>query len=319
MDIKTRFLIISDTHANDFIVPKHPVDVAIHCGDITEGSKLDEYRQSLELFKDINAPLKLVIAGNHDFTLDIPTFQKKAADATAAFSIEPELMTREYGDFGEARQLLTDAGLTFLDEGIHHFTLQNGAKLKVYASPFTPSLGDSGFQFRRGDFHDFAIGDADVVITHGPPEGVLDRTASKQRGGSDHLFAAVARARPRLHCFGHIHEGWGAKLVAWRGEKATEDPSHFNDIDNAASTAIESLATLMPGKLDTPMVVYDKKRELQRLLRDGFRGTSHCADDENPLVPGRHTLFVNAAMEALEDHQGQLPWIVDIELPSAGQ
>lgn len=318
MDIKTRFLIISDTHAGDFFIPDLTVDVAIHCGDLTDESKIDEFRRSLDLLKGINAPLKLVIAGNHDFTLDIPTFQRKADHATAASSIEAELIKRGYGDFGEARQLFADSDdITYLDEGIHHFTLQNGARLIVFASPFTPSLGDWGFQFKRGDGHDFAIEDADVVITHGPPKGVLDLTASQQRGGCNHLFAAIAKTRPRLHCFGHIHEGWGAKLVAWRGEEATEDPSHFTDIDNTFSTLVESLTTLKPGKWDTPQVIHDKTKEFQRLTKEGFRGTSHCSDDEHPITPGRHTLFVNAALEALEGGQVQLPWVVDIELPRA--
>jgi predicted MPP superfamily phosphohydrolase len=318
MDIKTRFFIISDTHAEDVFIPDLPVDVAIHCGDLTDESKIEEFRKSLDLLKNINAPLKLVIAGNHDFTLDTATFQKKAAHSISAYSIEPELIRREYGEFGEARQIFSESdNITFLDEGIHHFKLQNGAKLTVYASPFTPSLGDWGFQFKRGDSHDFAIEKADVVITHGPPKGVLDLAASKQRAGCEHLFAAVARARPRLHCFGHIHEGWGAKLVAWRGEEASEDPSHFSDIDNGSSTPIKTLATLKPGRFDTPQEAQDKKKEFDRLVKQGFIGTSHCADDEHSLTPGRHTLFVNAAIEALEDGEVQLPWVVDIELPSA--
>jgi Icc-related predicted phosphoesterase len=52
-------------------------------------------------------------------------------------------------------------------------------------------------------------------------------TADKQRAGCGDLFAAVARARPRVHCFGHFHEGWGAKKVAWRGAEASEKPESF--------------------------------------------------------------------------------------------
>ncbi|KAK4145082.1 uncharacterized protein C8A04DRAFT_27079 [Dichotomopilus funicola] len=95
-------------------------------------------------------------------------------------------MTREYGSFGEARRLFDignhddgDNDIVFLDEGVHHFDLQNGARLTVYASPFTLEA-DWGFQYRRGEDHEFAIGDeVDVVITHGPPKDVLDLTASR--------------------------------------------------------------------------------------------------------------------------------------------
>ena len=327
MAIKTKFLILSDTHAREGLtVPDLPVDVAIHCGDLTEESKIHEFRSSLELLKSINAPLKLVIAGNHDFTLDIPMFRKKAADADAVFSIELELLRREYGDFGEVQRLFANAGasdnIVFLDEGTHHFTLQNGAKLTVYASPFTGSLeADWGFQFRRGEYHDFAIDNkVDIVITHSPPKGVLDFTASKQRGGCEHLFAAVARARPQLHCFGHIHEGWGAKLVTWRGEKASEHPSHFSDIDNGASVVVENLATIRSGKWDTAQTMLEKEERMRALAMDGYRSTSHCAgsDDEHPLEPGRQTLFVNASVQPLDEEEGvQLPWIVDIALPES--
>ncbi|KAK3940446.1 Metallo-dependent phosphatase-like protein [Diplogelasinospora grovesii] len=323
MDIKTRFLILFDTHAGQGLrVPDLPVDVAIRCGDLTDESKMHEFRASLELLRSINAPLKLVIAGNHDFTLDTPIFRKKAAEAESKFSIEPELVKGVYGDFGEAQQLFAGASdnIAYLEEGTHHFNLQNGAKLTVYVSPFTPSLeADWGFQFKRGEYHDFAIDKtADIVVTHGPPKGILDFTASGQRGGCEHLFAAVARARPRLHCFGHIHEGWGAKLVTWRGENASDDPSHFCDIDNGASVLVENLATLRPGKWDTAETVLEKEKRMQALKLDGYRGTSHCAGSDDPLKPGSQTLFVNAAVEALDEEDGaQLPWVVDIGLPAA--
>ncbi|KAL2162583.1 hypothetical protein VTH06DRAFT_7497 [Thermothelomyces fergusii] len=328
MDIKTRFLILSDTHAGEGIaVPDVAVDVAIHCGDLTEESKLSEFRTSLELLKSIKAPLKLVIAGNHDFTLDTPVFQKKVDHALSAFSISPDLLWQEYGRFGEARQLFAEAAssnIMLLDEGTHHFKLQNGARLTVYASPYTPSLAAGwGFQYRRGDGHNFALDGADVVITHGPPRGVLDLTASRQRGGCDQLFAAVARSRPRLHCFGHIHEGWGSKLVTWRGDRASESPSHFSDIDNAASTVIESLATLSPTKWDSPQEALEKEDRLVALRKQGYRATSHYYDSEDPLqapplMPGRQTLFVNAAVQSLDEGDGpQLPWVVDIGLPPA--
>ena len=45
MSVKIQFLIMSDTHASPFdIKPGHKADVVIHCGDLTEESKLDEHR-----------------------------------------------------------------------------------------------------------------------------------------------------------------------------------------------------------------------------------------------------------------------------------
>ncbi|KAK4195913.1 Metallo-dependent phosphatase-like protein [Triangularia verruculosa] len=293
--VKTSFFILSDTHAEKGLqIPTVPVDVAIHCGDITDGSKIGEFHTSLDLLRRINAPLKLVIAGNHDFTLDDSAFRTK-------------LLASE-----------KENNIVFLDDGIHTSTLQNGAKLTVYASPFTPSPdADSswGFQYQRGEQHEFNItNDVGVVITHGPPNGVLDRTASGQRLGCEQLFAAVAKARPKIHCFGHVHNGWGAKLVAWR-DTPSETPTHFSDIDNGKSVLLDSLATILPGKWDTEDMAREKTSRLQDMRLTGYLRTSHCLGDEHPIAPNK-TLFVNAAVQATE-RGTQFPWVVDIDLPAA--
>ncbi|KAF5139225.1 Metallophosphoesterase domain-containing protein 1 [Metarhizium anisopliae] len=322
MDIKTRFLILSDTHAEDWaprLASLPPIDVAIHCGDLTEESKMAEFRTSLQLLNSIDAPLKLVIAGNHDFTLDTPKFQQKLAETNA--SIEPELIKKAFGDIGEAQSLFRDArenGIIFLDEGTHHFTLRNGASLTVYASPYTPSLGDWGFQFNPKDSHNFAIDrGVDVAITHGPPRGVLDMTSSRQRAGCEALFSAIAASRPRLHCFGHIHEGWGARLVTWRDGTLSEKPSHFSNIDNERSCTIETLSSLYPRKFDTAETIAEKNMKRQQYISNGFCRTSHCKGDDGAVQPGLQTLFVNAAIQGLDEDAMQLPWIVDIELPKS--
>ncbi|KAK4643038.1 hypothetical protein QC761_402460 [Podospora bellae-mahoneyi] len=107
--IKTSFFILSDSHAEKGLaIPDISVDVAIHCGDLTEESKVHEFQTSLDLLRRIDAPLKLIIAGNQDV--------------------------------GEARRLFNSEDVVFLGKGIHSFALRNGAKLTVYASPLTPSL-----------------------------------------------------------------------------------------------------------------------------------------------------------------------------------
>jgi predicted phosphodiesterase len=320
-NIKTRFLVISDTHGLDFSQkdkPLNSIDVAIHCGDLTDGSKLDEFRIAIKLLRDIDAPLKLVIAGNHDFTMDIPAFERKIAEATP--SLDSDLVVKEYGAHGEARQLFEeekDAGLVFLDQGTHRFTLQNGALLTVYASPYTPALGAWGFQYHPNRGHDFSIGKGvDLVMTHGPPKGIMDYTYGRERAGCPNLFAAVARARPQLHCFGHIHEGWGAKLVTWRDEPS-ENPTHFTDIDNERSIVIEKLADLKKSRFDTPENVDAKLKKVERYNHERCCATSHCTRDSDPLECGSQTLFVNAAISGAEDLPVQKPWLVDIELQKA--
>ncbi|KAK3403388.1 Metallo-dependent phosphatase-like protein [Sordaria brevicollis] len=322
--IKTSILILSDTHGKDLIMPKCSVDVAIHCGDLTEDSKMEEYRTTLELLKSIDAPLKLVIAGNHDFSLDDSALERLTAEATES-GIETELMKKEFGDVGEARRLFSEASnVTLLDEGIHTFRLQNGASLTVYASPFTPSLQASGaYQFRPDDNHDFSISlpgsnRVDVAITHCPPKGLFDRTssASPPSVGCPQLFAAIAKARPRLHCFGHIHENWGAKLVTWRGKEPTNTiPSHLTEIDNGASKPIDCLANYKPRKFESEQDVKERKKRVERLYKEGCRRISDCP------IAEKQTLFVNAALDVGPDEDAEarehVPWIVELELPSA--
>ncbi|EFX04548.1 metallophosphoesterase domain containing protein [Grosmannia clavigera kw1407] len=302
-------------------VPRHrdPSDVAIHCGDLTTDSVIADFRSALEQLEAVRAPLRPAIAGNHDFTLDIAMFRKKAADAR--LTDMPGLVVRTYGHYGEVRELFETArehDVHLLDEGTHYFTLANGAVLTVYASPFTLSLGDWGFQFRPNDGHEFAIAkDTDIVITHGPPAGILDGTADLKQAGSSDLFAAVARARPRLHCFGHIHESWGAKLVAWR-ESISAVSSHLTDVENGRSTVVDSLQGLGFRTGTT-----EDKEEAERLEQKeklysekGSYSTSHCSGDDHGIKHGQNTLFVNAVIEGDEEHPIQPAWLVDLELPS---
>jgi Icc-related predicted phosphoesterase len=50
----------------------------------------------------------------------------------------------------------------------------------------------------------------DVVVTHGPPFGVLDKSlSSTPHLGCEELAKAIEQIRPRLNIFGHIHGGHG--------------------------------------------------------------------------------------------------------------
>jgi Icc-related predicted phosphoesterase len=51
----------------------------------------------------------------------------------------------------------------------------------------------------------------DILITHGPPFGILDETHKENHAGSKGLWESVKKIKPRLHIFGHIHEGHGIR------------------------------------------------------------------------------------------------------------
>ena len=50
---------------------------------------------------------------------------------------------------------------------------------------------------------------ADILITHSPPKGVVDRTSQGVSVGSAAVAAAIERIQPRLAFCGHIHDSWG--------------------------------------------------------------------------------------------------------------
>ncbi|MGC9071686.1 MAG: metallophosphoesterase family protein [Acidilobus sp.] len=52
----------------------------------------------------------------------------------------------------------------------------------------------------------------DVLVSHHPPHGVLDRTFLGVRIGLRDLRDLLVMVRPRLHLFGHVHESPGQQV-----------------------------------------------------------------------------------------------------------
>lgn len=338
--IKTRILIISDTHgrqphakapddpdtdveiatadtlrvATGFRAPLPEADVAIHCGDLTRRSSVAEFEATFSMLRALRAPLKLVIAGNHDTVLDHPYWDPDGDESDA------ETTQRVRGIIARARR----DGVRYLTEGSYEFALRNGGLLRVYASPYTPAYGRWAFQYEGA--HDFAIPPGvDVAVTHGPPCGILDTAGLPQltglpaeHAGCPSLFRAVHRARPRVHCFGHIHEAWGSYLAAWKpdAEAGDGEPSCETVID-AAGSRLETLGELKPSSRAEKMAMTeDRLRRLAQLSRQ--RGVHiDLTEGETRLEQGRQTLFVNAAIMDIRYRPTQLPWVVDLDLPKS--
>ncbi|KAK6704812.1 hypothetical protein SNK05_008714 [Fusarium graminearum] len=276
--VSTKILILSDTHALSFQSGAEPLenfDMAIHCGDLTNDSKLRDYKATIRLLEQINAPIKVAIAGNHDFTLDNRVYEQKIEESCKASQEDISAdIKAEYGEYGEAKQLL---GWGFQYAGAHDFVIEEGT---------------------------------DIAITHGPPHGIMDTTSKKERIGCPQLFAAVARAQPRVHCFGHVHESWGARQVSWR-PNISEKPNHFSDIDNNKSHVIESLSRLRGSKFGSPG---DKKEREDKIER--YRLQRYCEIDKRPQLG--ETMFVNVALMAA-GKLSQFPWVMNIDLDGYDQ
>lgn len=286
---RTTFMVLSDTHNLEQIadlracpqaLPK--VDVLLHCGDLTQVGGLSAYKKALRLLGSIEAELKLVIAGNHDISLDGEYWRAhlEEDDEPEEHDRAVEIMT---GPLAEA------AGVTYLTEGTHTFTLQSGRKFTIYASPYQPECGDWAFGYQRTQDR-FSLEPAagmnsiaerpmpdgvDIVMTHGPPRGILDVIPSKEEhAGCDAVLHAVQRVRPLMHCFGHIHEGHGLEMKAW-------------DVEDRAGPA--QTVTVRQASTDQE---------------------ARCLS----VVRGASTLMVNAAI--MDDHNSpaHAPWIVELEI-----
>lgn len=147
-NVKTRFLVISDTHASDpsqntsnndapYRLPLPKADVLLHCGDLTMLGHLDEYETTMRMLESVDAHLKLVIAGNHDISLDETYYTRMGHKMQGKrWDADMPRKAREMWLGERAKR----AGITYLEEGSHSFTLENGGLLRVYASPYQPEF-----------------------------------------------------------------------------------------------------------------------------------------------------------------------------------
>lgn len=176
-----RLICISDTHSLHWRMHDVPDgDILIHAGDLTNVGDIRDVYDFNDFLGELPHPYKLVIAGNHDF----------------CFERDPQT----------CRAILTNA-VYLHDEAV---TIEG---IRLYGSPWQPEFCDWAFNLPRGPAlkakWDLIPSDTDVLITHGPPHQVLDRTEGGDVAGCEDLADAIRRIRPRLHVFGHIHEGAG--------------------------------------------------------------------------------------------------------------
>ncbi|KAG6360064.1 hypothetical protein INS49_011120 [Diaporthe citri] len=227
---------VSDTHNSQAELPDG--DVLIHAGDLTKNGTLEELQAALDWLKAQPHAHKIVVAGNHDTILDPAR------------------------DPGDERVRLDWGDITYLCNESATVQCSNGRKLLVFGSPLSPRYGNWAFQYPRPeDVWAGALPDGvDILVTHCPPRAHLDLLSL----GCSHLLREIWRARPRLHVFGHVHEGRGQE---WVGFDETQD-------------AFERL--VMSGG-------FGRIVSFGRLVFEVIRGRFHSAKEAS-------CLFVNAAM-----------------------
>lgn len=178
---------ISDTHGyHELLTIEDDIDIIIHSGDFTNSkdfySNEPEAYNFLHWYSKLKPKTKILVAGNHD--------------------AYPAIYNRAF------RELCLDFGIIYLEnESI------NIDGLKIWGSPITPTFNDWYFMRNRGKMdvlYSSIPEDTDIVITHGPPKGILDLSYNHNhqlefcgcKSLRNHL---LNRVKPKLSLFGHIH------------------------------------------------------------------------------------------------------------------
>ncbi|PSK60194.1 hypothetical protein B9Z65_1092 [Elsinoe australis] len=250
---KTRIVCISDTHGASpkdgaFKLPKG--DVLIHAGDLTNQGTYSELRKTVDWIAEADFEVKIVVAGNHDITLDAPFY---ASHGPQFHNQRPQSPTA-------CLSLLTsNPSITFLNHTSTTIRLTSPTgpqtTFRVFASPLSPTIGTWAFSYppcpsartalsplsssfdppsqtttfplspttaSGGSWYESGKDpwsqiplDTDVLVTHTPPRAHLDLSPKHGRIGCTVLQRRLWEVRPALHVCGHVHEGWGAEVVRW--------------------------------------------------------------------------------------------------------
>jgi Icc-related predicted phosphoesterase len=176
-----RFVALSDTHnLHDYLrVPEG--DVLLFGGDMCGRGSMKEVRAFGEFLSRQPHPHKVVIAGNHDWP----------------FQLEADSVLEALGDvvYLQDEEVVLDG-------------------VKIYGSPWQPEFFQWAFNLPRGaplrKVWSKIPNDTQVLMTHGPPHGILDLTSRGTAAGCEALRERIEELPSlRAHVFGHIHEAYG--------------------------------------------------------------------------------------------------------------
>lgn len=174
-----RIVAISDTHGYHRKISVPDGDILIHAGDITSRGELSTLVDFNLWLGELPHKYKVCIAGNHDFLAES----------------DPELW----------HSTLTNS-FYLVDESVEI------EGLVIWGSPYQPWFHNWAFNLARGaklqEKWKMIPSNVDILLTHTPPFGVLDEVDGRSVGCAD-LRTRLKEISPKLHIFGHIHEGYG--------------------------------------------------------------------------------------------------------------
>lgn len=190
--MKKRITFISDTHNkhNSLTEFLPGGDLLICSGDISGRGSITEIENFLWWYDRLdNYDTKIFISGNHDFSFESEN-EKLIGLLTGYKNID----------------YLQDERMDLWDG--------NDEQLVIYGSPWQPEFHNWAFNLPRGEKlkekWDKIPVDVDILITHGPPFGKLDFVQYNNINvGCEELMKRIGEIKPKIHVFGHIHEGFG--------------------------------------------------------------------------------------------------------------
>ncbi len=178
-----RIVAISDTHGKHDQIKLPAGDILIHAGDMTMSGTAAQVKSFGEWFSaQTQFKHRVAICGNHDFAFE-----------------NPWLMAQAQKSLGDVIYLESNEATVM--------------GLRIWGSPVSPFFHDWAWNRYRGEqiaaeWAKIPEG-IDILVTHGPPMGILDKTSRGELVGCQDLLDRIQTIRPRLHIFGHIHEAYG--------------------------------------------------------------------------------------------------------------
>jgi len=205
---------ISDTHGQhhnlklnlllEKILGIYPDSALIHCGDISIRGSISEVSGFMDWFSSLKYKNKIMIPGNHDFFFD---HERRAITSQGEYrhgkpKYNQEEVKKLIDEYPEV-YCLNDSGVEI--DGI-----------KFWGSPITPWFHDWAFNRLDHEIEEhwnMIPDDTNVLITHGPPYGILDYTYNGYKNvGCPALSARIQKLEDLMvHSFGHIHESFGVE------------------------------------------------------------------------------------------------------------
>lgn len=168
---------------------KNPADLLIFGGDLQANQLNDFGTKFLDWLHKLPYQQKVMVFGNHDGHYNV-TLQHK--------------LDKGYDDI----IILTDTSMIIRTPT---------CDIKIYGSPHSVQYGSWWFMMRDnelGKLWERIPDDTNILITHGPPFGILDHTFAGDNAGSKSLLERIKNLNNlKYHIFGHIHEGYGIEII----------------------------------------------------------------------------------------------------------